>query len=205
MRWRMAARCGRDPGGLAQDGDVDIADRAAACAHKSQGSRRKMCEAAPFQRASVSGKCWPMSPAPMAPSRASVSACRATSASEWPSSAWVWAILTPHSQTWSPATSRCTSKPCPVRTSGPPAGLSAMAQVLGCGELAVGCAAHDQRHRQARPIRRRRHRRSDRPCRRRGRAWAARISAKRKPWGVCARHSPARSSVAAMRSPVRPA
>ena len=43
-----------------------------------------MCEAAPFQRGSVSGKCWPMSPSPIAPSSASVRACRATSASEWP-------------------------------------------------------------------------------------------------------------------------
>ena len=35
---------------------------------------------------SVSGKCWPMSPSPAAPSSASMIACVSTSASEWPAS-----------------------------------------------------------------------------------------------------------------------
>ena len=40
-----------------------------------------------------------MSPSPMAPSMASVRACRPASASEWPIRVWSWAISTPHSQT----------------------------------------------------------------------------------------------------------
>ncbi len=84
------------------------------------------------RRASVSslgGKCWPMSPAPMAPSIASVSACRPASASEWPSSPWSCAIFTPHSQTWSPVAKRCASNPMPVRVS------AAGQQPLGMGHI----------------------------------------------------------------------
>ena len=73
-------------------------------------------------------------------------------------------------------------------------------QVLRRRELAVGFAARHQLDRQARPIRPRRHRRSG-PCWPAAAAARARpeMSAKRKPCGVCARHRPARSSVAAMR------
>ncbi len=94
-----------------------------------------------------------MSPSPMAPSSASVRACSPTSASECPSRPWVCAILTPHSQTWSPAAKRCTSKPWPVRTSaGPASGVLNHGQVLRRRELAVGFAAVDQRHRQPGPF-----------------------------------------------------
>ena len=47
---------------------------------------RKISEGAPRHLASEGGKWWPMSPSPSAPRMASVSACMATSASEWPSS-----------------------------------------------------------------------------------------------------------------------
>ena len=118
MRRRMASRCGAILGASHSrvTSTLPIAPPRARTSRRA--SARKMAEAAPFQRGSVSGKCWPMSPSPMAPSSASVRACRATSASEWPRSVCVWAMRTPHSQTWSPGTSRCTSKPCPVRTSG---------------------------------------------------------------------------------------
>ena len=47
-------------------------------------SRSMSIESAPCQRSSVSGKCWPMSPRPAAPSRASATAWATTSASLWP-------------------------------------------------------------------------------------------------------------------------
>ena len=93
-----------------------------------------------------------MSPSAMAPSSASVSACSPTSASEWPSSAWEWGTLTPHSQTWSPGAKRCTSKPCPVRTSGRRGRVTGHGQVLRCRQLAIGFAAFHQRHRQTGPF-----------------------------------------------------
>src|SRR4051812_13533681 len=71
--------------------------------------RRKVVESAPFQRGSEGGKCVPISPAPMAPSSASVSACKPTSASEWPSKPCSCATATPHSMTLSPGPKRCTS------------------------------------------------------------------------------------------------
>ena len=46
--------------------------------------RSSSSESAPAKRGSVSGKCWPMSPSPAAPSSASITACVSTSASEWP-------------------------------------------------------------------------------------------------------------------------
>ncbi len=120
-------------------------------------SVRKMRDAAPRQAGSLGGKCWPMSPSPMAPSNASVSACNPTSASECPSRRWVWAIFTPHSHTWSPSAKRCTSKPVPLR--GSSSGGRRRQQALG--KLDVGCrrqlhvapAAGDEAHRQARPFR----------------------------------------------------
>ena len=47
-------------------------------------SRRRAMLSASRQRSSVSGKCWPMSPSPAAPSSASIIAWASTSASEWP-------------------------------------------------------------------------------------------------------------------------
>ena len=52
---------------------------------------------------SEGGKCLPMSPAPIVPSSASVSACSATSASEWPARAWLCGMATPPSITWLPS------------------------------------------------------------------------------------------------------
>ena len=49
---------------------------------RSAAWRRNWSEAAPRQRGSLGGKCIPISPAPIAPSTASVIACNPTSASE---------------------------------------------------------------------------------------------------------------------------
>ena len=46
--------------------------------------RSSAIESASRQRSSVSGKCWPMSPSPAAPSSASMTAWVSASASEWP-------------------------------------------------------------------------------------------------------------------------
>ena len=98
------------------------------------------------------------------------------------------------------ATKRCTSKPCPGAHVGQGTrARSGHGQVLGRRELAVGVAAGDQRHGQAGPF-------GDgrvvgeveRPAAAAA-SWAARMSAKRKPCGVCARHRPARSRVSATR------
>src|SRR6185437_6840129 len=64
---------------------------------------RNFHDGASRQRSSLGGKCTPISPAPIAPRIASVSACKPASASEWPSNAWSCAIFIPQSQTWSPA------------------------------------------------------------------------------------------------------
>ena len=64
---------------------------------------------------SLSGKHCPISESPAAPSIASISACRATSASECPSSPVSCGISTPHSTNLRPFTRACTSKPLPMR------------------------------------------------------------------------------------------
>src|SRR6185312_5152285 len=59
----------------------------------------KMREAEPFHCGSDGGKCVPISPAPQVASNASVSACRPTSASEWPDNFLSCGIVTPQSTT----------------------------------------------------------------------------------------------------------
>ena len=61
--------------------DADRPERARAVPPRSRTGARTRPSSADRCR----GRCWPMSPSPMAPSSASVSACKATSASEWPS------------------------------------------------------------------------------------------------------------------------
>ncbi|MCY1243610.1 hypothetical protein D9M72_566340 [compost metagenome] len=70
---------------------------------------RKMRDGAPFHCGSDGGKWSPMSPAPQVASSASVSACSATSASEWPESLFVCGMKTPQSVTPSPSINWCTS------------------------------------------------------------------------------------------------
>ena len=62
MRRRMASRCGAILGASHSSvtSTLPIVPPRARTSRKA--SRRKMADAAPFQRGSVSGKCWPMSP-----------------------------------------------------------------------------------------------------------------------------------------------
>ena len=67
-------------------------------------------ESASRQRSSVSGKCWPMSPSPAAPSSASITAWVSASASEWPASPRsAPGTSTPPSTSRRPASRRCES------------------------------------------------------------------------------------------------
>jgi len=94
---------GRD---RAQAGRRDEGDRLF-----EQSTRRRTLELR-----SVSGKWRPKSPRLAAPSRASQSACVATSASEWPTSPGASGISTRPSQSGRVASSltRCTSSPWPI-------------------------------------------------------------------------------------------
>ena len=56
MRRAHGVAVGRDLRGLAQERHVDIGDAAAPARTRRAASARKMCEAAPFQRGSLSGK-----------------------------------------------------------------------------------------------------------------------------------------------------
>ena len=76
---------------------------------KVQTSLSSSMRSASFQRSSVSGKCWPMSPSPAAPSSASMIAWVSTSASEWPARPALGAISTPPSTSRRPASKRCES------------------------------------------------------------------------------------------------
>src|SRR4029079_8075808 len=76
---------------------------------KEAACLRNTSEATPRQRASDGGKCTPISPSAMVPSSASVSACKATSASLWPISFFGCGMVTPHRITASPASKACTS------------------------------------------------------------------------------------------------
>ena len=84
-------------------------DGSSDCITRRTASFRNRLEAAPRQRWSEGGKCWPMSPSPRAPRMASVRACRATSASEWPLRRWLCGMNTPPSVTPSPGSSTWTS------------------------------------------------------------------------------------------------
>ena len=72
---------------------------------------------APAYAGSLSGNRCPMSGSAAAPSSASMTACRSTSASEWPSSPRSNGMSTPPRISFLPSTSRCVSKPVPYRVS----------------------------------------------------------------------------------------
>ena len=125
----------RDLRPLADDRHVDRGDGAALARaparRRGAGTGRTT---APRQRGSLGGKCMPISPAPIAPSTASVSACSPTSASECPTSADARAgSRRRRSMTWSPGPNGCTSKPWPTRTSPSRAASSRSAAARSCG------------------------------------------------------------------------
>ena len=107
----------------------------------------------PFHRASVSGKCWPRSPRPAAPRRASATAWLITSASLWPARPRSPSNTTPPSTSARPGSSLkgWTSKPRPtlvvtvrpprVRQQGP-----GHDQVVGRRQLEVAGVALDHDH-----------------------------------------------------------
>ncbi len=89
-----------------------------------QPSRASSCTAcatkreldAPRHRASVSGKCWPISPRPAATQQCvRERACSSTSPSEWAITPRSHGMRTPPSATPSPGPKACTSKPLPTR------------------------------------------------------------------------------------------
>ena len=104
-----------------------------------------------------------MSPAPIVPSSASVSAWRPTSASEWPSRRS--GLGDAHAEQDEAVAGReaWTSKPRPVPATRPaPSSRSARARSVRLGDLEVALVAGHQRDRRARPRRRARRRRSAR-------------------------------------------
>src|SRR5262245_28331003 len=109
-------------------------------------------ESAPAQAASVSGKCWPMSPSPAAPSSASVTAWATTSASLWPARPGPSGKVTPPSTRGRAGSSEkgWTSKPCPTRITAAGAGSPGTEQGLGHDQVGrvrdlevEGRAVHD--------------------------------------------------------------
>jgi type II secretory pathway pseudopilin PulG len=86
MRARIAAMCGAIFGACATMVLSTLTMAQPAARTRRAASASKVCESAPLNAASVSGKWRPMSPSPAAPSSASVIACSSASASEWPSS-----------------------------------------------------------------------------------------------------------------------
>src|SRR4051794_7222040 len=82
---------------------------------------RSSSESASLKRWSVSGKCWPMSPRPAAPSSASMIACVRTSASEWPARPSSCGMSTPPRISGRPGSKRWLSTPRPVRITSSPA------------------------------------------------------------------------------------
>ena len=65
-------------------------------------ARQRSSESMPLNSSEVSGKSLPMSPSAAAPSRASHTACIATSPSEWATRPFVWSTLTPPSHEGQP-------------------------------------------------------------------------------------------------------
>ena len=98
-----------------------------------------------------------MSPSPSAPSMASVRACSATSASEWPESPASCGIVTPPRITWSPGAKAWTSKPeagAHVATRqefGASAAQSFVGELVGGGQLHVAALALKQGDAPTRP------------------------------------------------------
>ena len=113
----------------------------------------------PPSAASVSGKCWPMSPRPAAPSRASATAWADTSASLWP--ARPRSPANAHPAEHEPARSgrrvkRWTSKPWPDphgdHRRSPATRCAGPREVVGHGDLAVVRLAGDDDHPAARRL-----------------------------------------------------
>ena len=71
-------------GPLGEDDAVDVDDSQPSAATASKAARSISAESRPRFSGSVSGNICPMSPSAAAPSRASVTACKRTSASLWP-------------------------------------------------------------------------------------------------------------------------
>src|SRR5437764_9849842 len=117
---------------------------------RSRAWLRRRRLSAPFQRGSESGKCMPMSPSAAAPSKASVTACASTSASEWPSKPNSQGIVIPPRISGRPVAMRWMSQPRPVRYSlknrfflGEEAGQF---HIAGLGDLDVAVTARDDAH-----------------------------------------------------------
>src|SRR5690606_27781197 len=105
---------------------------------------------APAYAGSVSGNSSPISPRPAAPSRASMSACAATSASEWPASPSVWSTRTPQRTSSRPGANRCASYPPPTLDVGldlPREQRPREREVLRRGDLDVRGSGRHQTHR----------------------------------------------------------
>ena len=118
MRATMAGMCAARRGACATTVLSTLPMRQPAARTRRAASASNAAESAPLKRASVSGKCRPMSPSPAAPSSASVMACSSTSASEWPSRPCVWGTRTPPIMSGRPGTRACTSQPSPMRNGG---------------------------------------------------------------------------------------
>ena len=121
---------------------------------RSTAKARKRSDEAPRHCGSLGGKCAPMSPSASAPRIASISACRTTSASEWPVSAVVVrnAHAAEHDVIAGP--NACTSMPEPVRTSPSAASCvaSARAKSSGVRELDIAGLALEHADRHAGPF-----------------------------------------------------
>lgn len=95
MRWRICGACGPILGS-SQMIVRSILLIVALCAFRiSTDFSKKMALSMFLNVLSDGGKCWPISPSPIAPRMASVIVCRATSASEWPFNGCEWGMSMP--------------------------------------------------------------------------------------------------------------
>ena len=202
MRRRMASRCGAILGASHRMVTSTLPMRAAAARTRRRASARKRCEGAPFQRGSRVGEV--LADVAVADG-AEQGVGQGVQGDVGVGVAFERvgvgdaARRTARRGRRGRGGARRSLRRC-ARRGAAPAVRSAMARSSAVVSLTVGLAAHDQRDRQPGPF-------GDRgvvgqigacrpPRRRRGRPGSRR---KRKPCGVCARHSPARSSVAAIR------
>ena len=123
---------------------------------RSTAKARNRSEEAPRHCGSLGGKCAPMSPSASAPRIASVSACSATSASEWPVSAARRAgCARRRAMTWSPSREGVHVEAVPVRTSPSApaqARLRRAAKSSAVVSLMLPLLALEHRHRHAGPF-----------------------------------------------------
>src|SRR6266542_961517 len=111
---RIAERCGPRRGSSHTMVRSAFSSCQASASSDFQTVRRRSVLRAPRQRGSVDGKCEPMSPWPVAPSRASISACTAASPSEWPARPRSCGMCTPPSHSGTPCSKAWTSMPLPT-------------------------------------------------------------------------------------------